>query len=231
MTAWDSWAADHARHVGAHVTFNKLVFGWVAEGTILELGCSAGQNIPIIAQVGPYRGMDISESAVQIARAGYPDHAEHIKQGDFSDEIPWDNLDAVVERASVAHNTREAIDATVENVYRALKPGGIFVSSDWFSMAHSEAGRGLTIEHSLWGRTLTGFNDGQFRGVDRVHFSTEEELREIFHKFEGLYLQERRVIRKAPGFARAIPPFPSESEVFRFAEYTTAVWDLVVRKP
>jgi len=231
--AWNEWGSARSTAESPYGAFYKLVRNWVVEGRVLELGCSTGMNITKLSEIGEYHGIDLSPTSVDIARRNHPEHATRIVQGDFSDELPFveGGFDAVVERASIPHNRKETIWHTLENVYNALKPGGIFVSYDWFSMSHSEAHRGRPVEMGLWGRTMTDYDDGQFRDIGLVHFSTYEELRELFQRFQGLFIQERSTVRKAPGFAAEVPHFPWESIEYRFAEYRSALWDIVVRKP
>jgi len=231
--AWDDWSRTEGGTTANYFYFKKLIATWVSEAeNVLELGCSAGPNVEFLSTFGTYHGIDVSEDAVRAARQRHPKCADKIVQGDFSDEIPFDvKFDLVVDRASLAHNDKLAIQLAVENVRNVMSPGAIFVCSDWFSVSHSEALRGALVELGLWGRTVTNYPDGQFKNIGKVHFSSWQELTEIFAGFERLFLQERITRRKGPGFAGRSPGWPWEGADYQFSDYDSAVWDLVVRKP
>lgn len=197
---------------------------------ILEFGSGCGANIPALRNLGAdYWGIEGSRAAVDRIDARIPEISGKVWCGDFTKPHPLGSeFDILIDRASIAHNDAAGVIAATENVWASLKPGGLFVSSDWFSIAHSEFGCGELVDS----RTFTDYPDGQFVGVGRVHFSDEQELKRLFSKFEPAMLVERITRRPAPGF---VPPGiqrePWISRRFDDVDYHSAVWDIVVRKP
>ena len=198
---------------------------------VLELGCGHGNNIEWLQAMGAdYWGIDGSEAAVDVACREWPQFAEQIAVCDFTRVQPFESpFDIVIDRAATPHNDGEAIRRTIDLVWDALGPGGLFFGVDWFSINHSEAERGTPDGD---GQTKTGYVDGQFEGVGRVHFFGEVELAQIFHRFERLSLTERITRSPAPGMFRPnTGRMRWHSPYFDRTEYRSSVWDLIVRKP
>lgn len=231
--AWDlchaqgKSAPDNARYAN----FEKILDIFVTEARrMLELGTGNGSSIPYFAMRDfGYHGIEGSESAVQRVRQRYA-LGDCVKAADFTKEIPFaGEFDLVVDRAAVPHNDLASIKNCIGLVYKALKPGGLFVSSDWFSTKHSEYKRGHQ-SGDPW--TKDGYEDGQFAGVGKVHFSSQDEVIDLFKDFEGVFLQERVARRPAPNALVQSPVnFRFISQSFRLNEYRSAFWDIVVRKP
>lgn len=196
---------------------------------VLDLGCAGGQSAAYLVQAGAeYCGIDGRAEAVERAAAAVP--AARFACADFTREQPFGgDFDVLIDRASVPHNDREGIERCATIIFNSLKPGGLYISVDWFSAGHSELWRGESVEDM----TRTNYPDGQFKGVGRVHFSTEQELRHVFAAFERIWIEERRTRRPLRGgFTHPVygdPPWISPFYLGR--EYTSAVWDFVVRKP
>ena len=228
---WEAWYANGGSIVGHYPAFERLIASHVVKAdSILELGAGLGATIPFIENAyGGYHGVDGSASAVDGLRNTFPQLASRIKCADFCSDIPFDSgFDAVVDRASIAHNSLASIKSCLELVWHALKPGGIFICSDWFSASHSEVWRGEQVDDSM---TRTGYPDGQFVNVGKVHFSSQSELAQLFFMFDGVRIEERIVRR--PGPSRIVPhpmKFRYVSEAFSDMDYCSAVWDIIVRK-
>lgn len=217
---WENWYQTHDPIEGWYPELVKLITIWVREADkVLELGPGSGGNIPLILAKGwNYYGIEGSETAVRTLREKYPQIAEQIILGDFTKENNFrGEFDLVFERASIAHNSLSAIRLALAGAWASLKPGGIFISSDWFSTNHSEADR-------------FEYRDGQFAEVGCVHFSDEEELADLFKDFDRLFIQERIVRRPKPSFCPLKDP-RNISAAFADQDYQSAVWDIVCRKP
>lgn len=227
---WDKFYRSKDHIVGGHLLFWKLISTYVeAAGNVLELGAGIGENVGFLCSKGRYHTLEGSGSAVEMLRKKHPNIMERIVCADFARPWPFKGqFDLICERASVAHNERKDIEATLRNVYDFLAPGGIFVSSDWFSTAHSETLRGTFVGDEGMTRT---YEDGQFAGVGPVHFSDELELLTLFEAFEGIWLEERLSTRKARALGRRNVEFPWIAPDFVATDYTSAVWDIVVRRP
>lgn len=229
---WERFYAAGVFSDGTFPHYEKLVRSFVGDaGMMLELGAGNGCEIPFFTKYlnFGYRGVDGSPSAVERLHQLHPELADRIKLADFTKEIPFEGeFDLIAERASIPHNDLDSIRSCLALVYRALKPGGIFISSDWFSTWHSEFARGEKVGPN----TRAGYPDGQFKDIGTVHFSDEAELVYLFKDFEGIFLQERMTRRPAPnGLVDPVLNLRWISPEYRLVDYRSVVWDIVVRKP
>lgn len=226
---WEVWYQTHDPIEGWYPALAKLIGTYVTEADkVLELGSGSGGNIPLILSKGwGYYGIEGSETAVRSLRERHP--KANIIQGDFTAlESASPEYDLVIDRAAIAHNDMDGIQRAIDYAWESLKPGGLFISSDWFSTNHSEA-RSSTLEDMIFVERRD-FLDGQFAEVGLVHFSTERDLLYSFNRFDRLFIQERITRRPKPNFA---PPNDPRhiSPAFKDVDYQSAVWDIVVRKP
>lgn len=153
---------------------------------VLELGCGTGANIAFFVSAGAdYLGIEGSAEAAVIA---VEDGA--VLHGDFTRELPGGPFDLICDRAAVAHNDTASIEACLALAHDALKPGGLYIGVDWFSHNHDEYANG---EPDVDEFTKTGYTEGQFAGVGRVHFSDEQHMRWLFSRFDLLRLEEKTV--------------------------------------
>ncbi len=229
---WERFYAAGEFPDGTYPHYEKLFSSFVSSADrMLELGAGTGTEIDFFTKYMKfgYHGIDGSRGSISHLHGSYPILAERIKCADFTKEIPFDGkFDLICDRASISHNDLESIRACLALVFDALNPGGIFIGCDWFSTWHSEFTRG----EKLWGNTRTGYKDGQFQGIGKVHFSDEAELVELFKDFEGIFLQERVMRRPAPnGLVDPVLKVRWIAPDFRLVDYRSVVWDIVVRKP
>ena len=154
---------------------------------ILEVGCGAGANIPLFASVeSDYSGMDGSEHTIAQLRLKFPNLANQLFVGDFTQSLPsHKKFDLIVDRAAITHNSTADIRATLDHVSAALEPDGIFIGCDWFSTEHQEFSRGAQGEDSF---TKTNYSEGPFANLGKVHFSDRKHLEDLFEGFSFLYL-------------------------------------------
>ena len=186
-----------------------------AEGhtaNVLEMGCGAGANIPFFRALKfNYKAIEGSSTVVDLLHHKYPDLINSIVCGDFTSTQPFaDEFDIILDRAAITHNDGKSIKRVINKVFSNLKPGGIFIGVDWFSENHSDFAFGVPINDKS---TRSSFTQGQFKGVGKVHFSSEMGLRKIFKDFEILQLEEKIVRRLVPNDQRQF-----------------ASWNIVARK-
>lgn len=197
---------------------------------VLELGCGLGANVAWLNQLkAEYYGVDGSSSAIETFRSERPELADRVRLADFTQEIPFEGqFDIMFDRASVSHNDMDGIRSCVELILEALKPGGLYFGTDWFSTKHSEYGRGTDLGDG----TRANYPDGQFHHVGKVRFSDEAEITHLFRDdFEPVFIQERVIRRPAPGaFLQEIESPRHQSRMFNQTEYRSALWDFAVRK-
>ena len=115
------------------------------EVRILEIACGTCSNLLFAARLGfDVTGLDASERAVSKAReffaaAGLPGRVE---QGNFT-ALPYaeNAFDMVIDRCGISHTGFDVAEKAVAEVWRVLKPGGVFF---WipFSDRHSSAASG-----------------------------------------------------------------------------------------
>lgn len=217
---------DHGMTAQMHWLVSTFV-GSVKGQRVLELGSASGLSAQLILSAGgEYYGIEGREDAVQVARKV---EGAHFHCGDFTKEQPFGgDFDVVLDRASIPHNELASIKRCLGLVWDSLKPGGLFLSADWFSTHHSEMARGEYVEAN----THTNYPDGQFAGVGRVHFSSEQELAWLFNGWQPGYLMERITRRPQRGtFLPRERDVPWISPYFIDKDYQVAVFDMVLRKP
>jgi len=181
-------------------------------GRVLEFGCGAGANIPLFRALGfAYYAIEGSSTIVAQLHQRYPELVDHICVGDFTRDQPFvGTFDVVIDRAAITHNDLKAIKESLESVYNALKPGGFFLGVDWFSTNHTDFSGGKIVGDPNTKKLL----EGQFTGVGNVHFSDEDHLRNLFERFEIVFLEEKLARRYQPA-----------------DQHQFASWNIVVRKP
>jgi SAM-dependent methyltransferase len=164
---------------------------------VLELGCGAGANLPFFQALGvQYCGIEGSPSIVAKLQERFPAWKDNIVATDFTVDIPFaGQFDLVVDRSSLTHNTTAAIVQCLDLVRERLKPSGKFIGIDWFSTAYSESTKGVQAEDS---HTRTGYTEGSFANVGRVHFSDKAHIQSLFAHFELLVLEHKVVQREIP---------------------------------
>lgn len=97
---------------------------------LLDVGCGTAFLIDLLSKEhnANFYGLDLSDKMIEIAKN------KNIKNAEFvvgkSNELPYDNdtFDIVVCSQSFHHYPYQ--DAAVEEVYRVLKKGGIYILSD-----------------------------------------------------------------------------------------------------
>ena len=160
---------------------------------VLELGCGTGPNIPFFKAIeARYHAIEGSASAVAMVHARFPELAQAVSVGDFTQHLPdaSGQFDIVLDRSSLTHNDTAAITRTVAAVHRLLAPGGVFIGLDWFSTQHGDMAHGRETGDK---GTLTDFTQGQFVGYGQVHFSDEMEMRTLLSKYELLALEHKSI--------------------------------------
>ena len=167
------------------------------DGKVLELGCGAGANIPLFISLNlNYHAVEGSKAIVERLKKKFPEIENNIVSGDFTLGHSFGNdFDLIFDRASITHNSTKGIKSTLKIIADSLKPGGLFIGSDWFSTNHSDFNHGSKIDDEF---TKTNFTSGQFSGVGKVHFSTKEHIIDLFSDFEVLLLEEKNYQQKFP---------------------------------
>jgi SAM-dependent methyltransferase len=163
---------------------------------VLELGCGAGANIPLFESLGAsYYAVDGSETIVNKLHKTYPQFSKHIYVGDFTKDIPIENFDLIVDRASLTCNSTTSIVQCLSNCHRQLVVGGKFIGSDWYSTECSDYIEGEQAE-DVW--TRKNFIDGSFKGTGSVHFSDKNHLLGLFQQFKVSSMVHKTLCQEVP---------------------------------
>ena len=144
---------------------------------VLELGCGAGANIPFFLERGSdYHAIEGSETIVNILRQRFPNAAGRIVQGDFTRSFVHEGLfDLILDRGSLVCNDTAAIERCLRLVYSHLRPGGVFISLDWFGTEDA----GLVKQDQIDTNTWQVINSKDSRSVGAMHFSDAVHLRAL----------------------------------------------------
>ena len=167
--------------------------GQWSEMKVLEIGCGAGANIPFFKRLGcHYDGIDGSPSIIKKLTTQYPELSEKLIAQDFTKNLPDENYDLIVDRASLTHNSTIAIQSAITLIYDRLKSNGMFIEIDWFSTQYSDylkLGKNTTDEYTK------SFDDesSSFSSLGNVHFSDELHIRELFSQFTITNLQHKTI--------------------------------------
>lgn len=123
--------AEYFKGIGPRIVDIDRAFklaGNPVNGSVLEIGCGDGRDAKnIVERTNRYRGFDVSESMIELAR-------KHVPAGMFevADALEYNypkNLDIVFAFASLLHLDKEEVGQVLGKVHSALRPGGIFYIS------------------------------------------------------------------------------------------------------
>ncbi|MEA3315626.1 MAG: class I SAM-dependent methyltransferase [Campylobacterota bacterium] len=154
---------------------------------VLEIGCGAGNNLWFVDENGfDTYGIDGSEIVCEYAKKNLLDRNSNaqVKQAYFND-LPFDDnsIDIIFDREATCCGTLDDIKESWNEANRVLKKGGVVISflfSD-DSPYCIKANNNECINTKLENNTFTDYEEGAFAGLGKVHFTSYEEISEIFH--------------------------------------------------
>jgi len=151
--------------------------------SVLDLGAGTGLELTALFERFPdakVTAVDISEKMLERLRARTFGDRVNCLAGDFF-EVPFGKgYDAVISTSALHHFTRKDKTALYTKIFDSLRPGGLFINSDWVAESQEEEderfreleenpqGRShidtpLTIENERIALTEAGFADIEFR--------------------------------------------------------------------
>lgn len=109
---------------------------------ILDLGCGTGLELEAYFKINPtakITGIDLAEGMLGALRAKFPDKALNLIRGSYFD-VPFGEccFEGAVSVESLHHFTMEEKIPLYRKLWDALKPGGWFVLTDYFSLSDQE---------------------------------------------------------------------------------------------
>ena len=108
-----------------------------AESEVLDLGCGTGLELEEYFALNPQAhitGIDLSKDMLDALARKFPDRNLHLVNGSYF-EAPFgkERFDAAVSVESLHHFTREEKLSLYQRLFRALKPCGYFILTDYFA--------------------------------------------------------------------------------------------------
>lgn len=148
---------------------------------ILDLGCGSGRHVVFFAENGMnVTGTDSSAEGLRMTGASLKeaDLDAELLLHNFIDRFPFDDnvFDAVVSVQVIHHATSNEIAATVSEIARVLKPGGIL-----FITVPARQNQGTRFRE-IEPKTRVPL-DGIEKGIPH-HYFDQEELTKTFGMFE-----------------------------------------------
>jgi demethylmenaquinone methyltransferase/2-methoxy-6-polyprenyl-1,4-benzoquinol methylase len=131
---YDSISRTAALSVGGEDRFRTLALNKLdiqPDSRILDLCCGSGQTTRyLVERSNQVMGLDASPRSIERAKQNVP-QAEYIEA--FAQEIPFEDnhFDLVHTSAALHEMTPETLNRIVWQVFRVLKPGGVFAIADF----------------------------------------------------------------------------------------------------
>lgn len=130
---YDTISRLAALTVGGETRFRNLALQGITgdrQAKILDLCCGAGQTTQFLTQYSDHvTGLDISPLAIARARRNVP-QAEYVIGAAEKMPLPDNAFDIVHSSAALHEMTPTQLQQIFQEVYRVLKPGGIFTFID-----------------------------------------------------------------------------------------------------
>jgi len=94
---------------------------------VWDFGCGPGQTTKYLKDLGiEISGLDLSEKIIEQAKATHPEI--HFRKGNILElEFENESIAGVVTFYAIVHFTEEQVEIAFREVFRVLKPGGIFL--------------------------------------------------------------------------------------------------------
>jgi SAM-dependent methyltransferase len=155
--------------------------------TILDLGCGAGRHMEYLGKRYYHMvGLDIAPNGLAVTRERLAKKRLPVELAlaDMSAPLPFadESFDCVVSIHVIFHNPRKVIAATIAEMNRVTKPGGLILTT-FNSTLSSRCGKGIELEEGTW-IPDTGIDEGIPH-----HFSTLQDVVDLMVPFEVTSIQ------------------------------------------
>jgi demethylmenaquinone methyltransferase/2-methoxy-6-polyprenyl-1,4-benzoquinol methylase len=145
---YDSISRLAALSVGGEARFRQLALQALtihSDTQVLDLCCGSGQTTQFLVKLSQnVTGLDASPKSLQRARLNVPE-ASYVEA--FAEEMPFaDNLFDVVHISVALHEMQpQQLRKIIDEVYRVLKPGGIFTLVDFHAPTNPILWPGISL--------------------------------------------------------------------------------------
>lgn len=139
--------------------------------TALDLGCGTGEMMRLILQQNKDKslyGIDLSEKMLEVAKEKLGNHVNLILSD--SEQLPFSDSFFDVVYCNDSFHHYPAPDKVLSEVYRVLKPNGIFVMCDCWQPTIGRAIMNFYMKHSKEGAVKI-YSENEIRKLFSVHFS------------------------------------------------------------
>ena len=139
--------------------------------TALDLGCGTGEMMRLILQQNKDKslyGIDLSEKMLEVAKEKLGNHVNLILSD--SEQLPFSDSFFDVVYCNDSFHHYPAPDKVLSEVYRVLKPNGIFVMCDCWQPTIGRAIMNFYMKHSKEGDVKI-YSEIEIRKLFSVHFS------------------------------------------------------------
>lgn len=139
--------------------------------TALDLGCGTGEMMRLILQQNKDKslyGIDLSEKMLEVAKEKLGNHVNLILSD--SEQLPFSDSFFDVVYCNDSFHHYPAPDKVLSEVYRVLKPNGIFVVCDCWQPTIGRAIMNFYMKHSKEGDVKI-YSENEIRKLFSVHFS------------------------------------------------------------
>jgi ubiquinone/menaquinone biosynthesis C-methylase UbiE len=155
---------------------------------LLDAGCGPGACTWFMAREGfQVSGIDGSPTAIRYAgeRLNAEDLSADLRVGDYT-SLPWADevFDGAIDTVSFYANLLADWQRAVDEVYRVIKPGGVFFTSS-FSNNTWGCGIGQQVEPG----SFRDIPEGPFHNRGLAHFVDESELRHLLRRFSRVNVE------------------------------------------
>ena len=149
---------------------------------IMDLGCGTGLELESYFRINPrarITGIDLAAGMLRALREKFPEKELNLIRGSYFD-VPFGEsvFDGAVSVESLHHFTKEEKIPLYTKLHRALKPGGVFVLTDYFSLSEEE--ENFARAELLRLKAEQGLGDNEF-----YHYDTPLT---VAHELEALKL-------------------------------------------
>lgn len=168
LDGYEAHMLTNIESAGEFYPFTADCLSAMPGANILDLGCGTGLELRWFFRRNPtarVTGIDLSQGMLAAFKANYPDKALHLICGSYFD-VPFGKgrFDAAVSVESLHHFTMEEKILLYTKLRKALKPGGYFILTDYFSLSDGEEGSHRAALLRL--KAEQGIRDDQFYHYD-----------------------------------------------------------------